>query len=952
MISVKLRGCAHRAGLILSVTVVLFESAGIVHAQTTAPGTRPASSSSSSQEDQGTLSEVVVTGIRASQRTSIETKRTATTIVDAISAEQIGVLPDNSIAETLERVVGVTGDRFKGSASELSIRGLGPFLGFATINGRDISTGGGNRSVSFQQFPSELTKGVLVYKAQQADLVEGGVAGTIDLLTGTPLDYSGRHFDVSVKGQFDPYAHKFNDESGFGGRGSASYSDRFDTGIGDFGVLAGFFHSKNRVPEDFYTTSSSWRPCNTLQNSPATSSANCAFAAAPSATTTLAPTPYYISNTYNYRELATDEERNAFMSTVEWRLDESFRMLADVEISSRDDLEGWHDLVLSDGRRGIGNAVVGADGVLDSYSGNSRVGAQTRLRDRYERYSGGGFAADWTPNSWKVHGDLSESRSHRTQADRSAALSTRAFVPYSIQAAGFDIPQLTFTNFDPNDFTKFNSNTSANYSSNTTDFVDDIKAAKIDVEHPLELLLLRSIKGGVRWSKREHESVNAAGASNPITDQALVSTAVNNCHVPFEESRWGADSKGGGVPSTWATFDPGCLYSTFAGTSAAAPAIGRDPSNVNVTERTLAGYLMASFGSRTARLPFAGNLGVRVVRTRETVRGFSSALHATTAPDGFIQLTADQVNLTPVSAGNSFTDVLPSLNLAFDVREDFKIRGAVYKAIARPNMEEMRSGRTFTAQSGEAVSVPAALASASGGNPALEPLRSWNYDLSFEWYPDPYTLVSVAPYYKELKAAFTVSTNNTNPETVLVDGVGYTVNVAQLANSPQKSWLRGFEINAQHSFRELPGLLQGLGTQLSYSHAQSNYNFPDPSAVDPAHPLDLFTNPAGIVGLSRYIYNATVYWSNERLEVRTAYRYRSLYFKPVEPTGSAANRYVDNGGFLDASIRYNIIRNTDVMAQVTNITNQPQVMFRPVEGQVAQTEYSGRTYYLGAHFHY
>src|SRR6266566_4630017 len=109
MISVKLRSCAHRAGFALSVVVVLFESAGIVHAQTTAPEARSASSSSSSQEDQGTLSEVVVTGIRASQRTSIETKRTATTIVDAISAEQIGVLPDNSIAETLERVVGVTG---------------------------------------------------------------------------------------------------------------------------------------------------------------------------------------------------------------------------------------------------------------------------------------------------------------------------------------------------------------------------------------------------------------------------------------------------------------------------------------------------------------------------------------------------------------------------------------------------------------------------------------------------------------------------------------------------------------------------------------------------------------------------------------------------------------------------------------------------------------------------
>jgi len=938
MISVELKDYARRAGLALSIIVILLASGGIAHAQTTASDTP--------------LSEVVVTGIRASQRTSIETKRNATTIVDVISADQIGVLPDNSIAETLERVVGVTGDRFKGSASELSIRGLGPFLGFATINGRDISTGGGNRSVSFQQFPSELTKGVVVHKAQEADLVEGGVAGTVDLLTGTPLDYSGRHFDVSLKGQYDPYADKFHDESGFGERGSVSYSDRYATGIGDFGVLAGFFHSKNRVPEDFYTTSSSWRPCNTLQTAPATSSANCAIAAAPSATTTLAPTTYYISNTYNYRELATDEERNAFMSSVEWRLNESLRMLADVEISTRDDQEGWHDLVLSDGRRGIGNAVIGTDGVLDSYSGNSRVGAQTRLRDRYERYSGGGLAVDWTPNGWRVHGDLSESRSHRNQVDRSAALSTRAFVPYSIQAAGFDIPQLTFPSFDPNDFTQFNSNTSANYSSNTTDFVDDIKAAKIDVEHPFELPLLESVKGGVRWSQREHVSINATGASVAITNQALVNTAVNNCHVAFEESGWGADSKGGGVPRTWATFDPGCLYSTFAGTSAGAQTIDRDPGNVNVTERTLAGYLMASFGSRTTRLPFSGNLGVRVVRTREAVQGFSSALHATTLPDGFIQLTADQVNLTPVSAGNSFTDVLPSLNLAFDVREDFKIRGAVYKAIARPNMEEMRSGRTFTAQSGEAASVQAALSSASGGNPALEPLRSWNYDLSFEWYPDPYTLLSLAPYYKELQAAFTVSTNNTNPETVLVDGVPYTVNVAQLANSPQKSWVRGFEINAQHSFRELPGLLSGLGTQLSFSHAQSNYGFPDPSAVDPAHPLDLYTSSAGIIGLSRTVYNATMYWSNERLEIRTAYRYRSRYFKPLEPTGAAANRYIDNGGFLDASLRYNITHNLDVMAQATNITNEPQVMFRPVEGQVAQTEYSGRTYFLGAHYHY
>ena len=933
--------------LLLSTTAALAQTAPVQ----TAPAQTPPAAEADADASQ--VEAVVVTGIRASQRSSIATKREATTIVDAISANDIGALPDNSVAETLQRVVGVTGDRFKGSASELSIRGLGPFLALATINGRDISSGGGNRSVSFQQFPSELTKGVVVYKAQQADLVEGGIAGSVDLLTGQPLDYHKRRVDLSVKGQYDPYANKFVDERGLGYKISGSYIDQFETKIGDIGVMLGYYKAHSKVPEDFYTTSSSWRPCDTLANNPATSTTNCSQVAKAPTGATLASQSYLVSNTYNYRELSTDEDRESIMGTLEWRPSQDLHFIADFQTSKRDDDEGWHDLVLLDGRRGIGNATINDDGVLESYSGNSRIGAQTRQRNRFERYTGGGLAGDWTPGEWKVHGEVSYNRSHRTQDDRSAAVGTVAFVPYTIDASHNDIPGLTFTNFDPNNFAAFNSTTAANWSANSTDFKDEIKTGKLDVTRNFEDSFFTSIKAGVRYSERDHASLSASTPSNPITNQALINSAINGCNMPFEEKNWGKDAEGGvsGLRS-WTTFDPVCLYSAFSGTTAAGIPVAKDPGNADVTEKTLAGYAMTSFRTEVAGMPLTGNAGVRVIQTRETVRGYTAPLHAITQPDGSIILKADTANLSPVQAKNEFTDILPSLNLSLEPREDFKVRLAIYKALARPNMEEMSAGRSFTTLSGEATSVPAALASASGGNPQLEPLKAWNYDMSFEWYPDDLTIISFAPYYKRLSAAFITSQFGSRAEPVVVDGTTYTVNIAQLTNSDEKSYLRGFEVTAQHSFKNLPGLLSGFGTQLSYSYADSNYKFADPSSVGTANPLTNFVDPAGVVGLSKNVYNATVYWQDDKLEVRAAYRFRSGYFKPLEPVGSAANRYVDDGAFLDASVKYNLTPNLELSVQASNLTNEPQIMYRPTVGSVAQVEYSGATYLAGIRFHF
>jgi iron complex outermembrane receptor protein len=193
-------------------------------------------------DDGAQVDDVVVTGIRATQRSSIAVKRDSATIVDAIVNDEIGSQPDNSVGDTLERITGVTADRFKGNANELSVRGLGPTLSFSTFNGREVSTAGPDRSVAFQQFPSELVNGVLVYKTQQADFPEGGIAGVIDLRSIRPLDARPR-IQAEYRGVYQDKEAAVPGRDGFGYRANISVTNRWrDTSIGDIGVSLGYQH--------------------------------------------------------------------------------------------------------------------------------------------------------------------------------------------------------------------------------------------------------------------------------------------------------------------------------------------------------------------------------------------------------------------------------------------------------------------------------------------------------------------------------------------------------------------------------------------------------------------------------------------------------------------------------------------------------------------------------------
>ena len=202
-------------------------------------------------EEAKTLDTIVVTGSRATIQNSIDLKRSSTQIVDGLSAEEIGDLPALSIGEALENITGAASHRENGGATEISIRGLGPYLSSTVVNGRAATNGSGDRSVNFSQFPSELMNKLAIFKTQDASQIEGGVAGQIQLETLKPLEFGKRRFQFDLKGNANP--DQLNQDGTTAGdigyRGTVSYVDQFETGIGAFGVSLGVQRSDISQPE-------------------------------------------------------------------------------------------------------------------------------------------------------------------------------------------------------------------------------------------------------------------------------------------------------------------------------------------------------------------------------------------------------------------------------------------------------------------------------------------------------------------------------------------------------------------------------------------------------------------------------------------------------------------------------------------------------------------------------
>lgn len=948
MVSIRARARA-RALLLAGVSVAAALAVVPARAQDGAPAPADTPEAEQSQEDR-----IIVTGIRETIQTSIQSKRNADAIVDAVSSKEIGELPGQSVGEVIATITGASIDRANYGPTEVSIRGLGSGLSMTTLNRREATNGSGDRAVNFGQFPSELFNAIKIYKTQQADLIEGGVAGLIELETRKPLDHKRRQVQAEIKGNLNPYQDRIAGRSPYGYRATASYIDQFDIGaLGRLGISIGYQRNDVNDPVERFYTSTTWFTCNAAL----VSTANCTEVTRQQGN---AGTPYYhASNSYLYRQMITSDLRNAVFGAVQWQPSPTIDVNLDLQYSRRQYSEQRNDFGTAEGRYNLHNVVIGDNHQLLSADGSATMQTVSGLFQRDEKYLGFGGNVEWKPTDrLTVTADFGYSHTTRLDITRQVRLRTDPFdiygvrtpinnqrIPYHVDFTQSFLPAFAYDpRFDPTDHDVFSDDARLTRSQDGRD--DEIHSARLDASYKLDGFLERIDIGG-RWAKRKF-----FGYSNDVNidqNDLAVDRRVNlACRTPFPERNFFADAPSRGIAG-YATFDVLCQFRNYLGTEDPGNSGDlRAVENSDVTEETWAGYAMATYSGRFAGIPVRGNFGVRGVHTQVTARGLRSGLDVINNSDGTISLRANgSFTDTRITAGTMRW--LPSVNAIFDVAPRMRVRAGIYRAMSRPAPSALGAGRTITLEVGNGfTSVTDAINSIiATGSPRLKPTMSWNGDLAFEYYANKDTLFAATAYYKRFSGGKIPITTDEN---FTIGGQDYAVPVTQTANSNDKADLYGLEITASNRFSWLPHPLDGLGVKLSYNYAWSNYKTQDiryGDVVDSAtgNLIPGLIPPAGLSGYSKHVFSAQAFYEIGPISLQGIYRYRSRYYQAFTSDNTQL-RYVEGNNTFDANLSYRINKVADIRFQALNLFNAPRVEYMPVVGSTRNVEYYGPQYFL------
>lgn len=962
------------------------------------------------------IDEVVATGTRQTIQDSIAVKRQSTSIVDALSSNDIGDIPALSIGEAIETLTGATSHVDQGGATEISIRGLGPFLGSTVFNGREATNGGGDRSVNFSQFPSELIDKLKIYKTQEASLIEGGVSGQIHLDTVKPLDYGKRRIQFGAKGSYNPDNFDLNNKDrGLGYRLTGSYIDQFElNGGGDIGISIGVQLNRSTNPEQEARTSSGFRDCRNVISGDANSDdfgvdslgdpdQNCDSGDGDLVTevdpvTGVAPdadTPFVlVSSQRSFRQNITDDSRDAIFGAVQFQPNDRLDINADIQYSDRVFTERRSNLVI-DGNSFLNPGESGEIVPLNVSSSGALLGGTTldgaevssEYQERLEEYFGGGLSVSYEATE-RLNLSLDASYSDTTR--RENIIQTRLRSNTDDDSGSEDVftgilvdlenhnQQFIFRNFDVTD--PFSFNNSPRTREDLNQFRNnEIIALRGDADYDLDKGIFTTLKGGLRYSELSFDSVPRSRLETDGSPEAISATFEDDfpgCqNSVFPENDFlgsvtdgnlitNIDSNGdvidSGTGSSYLSFDPICLAEAVLGRSIAIPEPAVTLSNVDVTEKTLAGYVQADYETTLGQFPVRGNFGVRVVDTDVTSIGLRGNLTSVTDPvTNTVTVTADldPASFTSVEGGGSYTEFLPSFNAVVDLNDSVVFRAGIFRALSRPDPSDLGFGLTFSnfdegddeSNSGDTVQEAVGNITASG-NPFLEPLTSWNFDGALEWYPNKDTILAGGVYYKSFRGGFE---NATRVQELSVDGETLLLPVTTQETVSDTNTIYGFELTATHAFDYLPGLLSGFGAKLSYNWADSNFEFEDAvfgestvfSAGEATERVGIVP-PANLPGFSKHVLSAQLYYQIGDLDLQGIYKYRSEYFQQFITTPGNI-RYIGNRNIFEVRASYKINNNFKVSIEALNIFNEERRSFNPTPDSFSEVNVYGPRIFAG-----
>ncbi|SDR16263.1 TonB-dependent receptor [Pseudoxanthomonas sp. CF125] len=835
----------------LSIAALLSANA---HAQEAAAITDEAAKTEATE-----LDAVVVTGVRSSVTKAQAIKQNAEQIVDSIVAEDIGKLPDNNVAEALQRISGIQIQRNYGEGSEIAIRGLTQVR--TELNGRDIFTANDGRGLSFEDVSAELLSGVNVYKNPSAEMIEGGLGGTVDLRTRLPFDYDGMKLAGGI--QYNHYDLADKGETAFSGL----FSNRWQTGIGEIGLLVNLSKQKGSFRQDTISIEPWYDQTGPVDGLPGYEDQNVSV-----------PHGAGINTTNGERD------RQTSAIALQWRPND------DVEVylqALRSDYDfSWLDysfFVYSGGNPmqpvpGSSYVVNDRNEFVSGTFQNTPADSNTSLTKRHSVTTDYSAGAKWTVNDRLSLSTDFQYVDATTESTRYIVGTGMTATPRFTMDFSGDLPRLTVT--DASGAEGYLSD-SANYIGWKfhLDNQDDNKGTEFAWRSDMDLAFdegfFRSFKAGVRYTDRDAKNKGNVWRFMCLNGCAGAAFA-DYPNIPLVQNPTSDFFRGDGY-----TFGPtltasnaavGDYGATLAGFGAEPLTFG--PRNINTqSEQTYAAYGVLRFGSDAGALPFDGNVGVRVVRTELESTGVM------TNPD-------DLAGLLPISVQQSYTDVLPSLNLRLFLRDNLQWRFAASKGISRPGFDKLNPNLGLSVDTG-------GRRTGSAGNPNLTPMEANQFDTSLEWYFGKGSMLYGTAFYKKVDGFIA---DVTAPETI--DGVEWEITRPVNGDNGK---IKGVEVGYTQFFDFLPGWLSGFGLQTNYTYVDSKA--PSPTATD--------TNGQALTvplqGLSKNSYNVILSYEQPRFAARVAYNWRSDWLVTTAGNGTG-NLPVYNKGFgqLDASVRFNI----------------------------------------------
>ncbi|WP_076543134.1 TonB-dependent receptor [Shewanella sp. UCD-KL21] len=946
---------------------------------------------------------VEVIGTRRTIQDQIAIKRESTTVVDGLSASDIGDLPALSIGEALETLTGASSHRENGGATEISIRGLGPFLSATNINGREATNGSGDRSVNFSQFPSELMQKVAIYKTQDASMIEGGVAGVITLETLKPLDFGKQRFQAEVKGNYNPdqanVDNSLQDDLGY--RGTLSYVDQFEFDNGQaFGLSVGFQRQDISQPEAEYrssspTGSSLWAclndPTDTSTGFFRDTAGDCEDPGNQGYNNAIDPETglavddgreyAWTGSSRSFRQNETSDERDALFFALQYQPSNKWDINFDAQISDRTQAEARHDLIFLQKRVTPGvtgqNLITNDVGGILHWEGEERIESAGEQFSREENYRGYGLNVEhFFSDDLKISVDLGYSKTSREelQITNRGRTSSRPFLSWDL---GEYIPHFTVTDFDVTDISNFTDSLRTRIDrENVRD--NEIMGARLDIDYILDGDFFSSVQAGVRVSELTFVQFGGTNGNGSRTTYNLDESATSaidvleGCQIAFPETDFlssvsdgdiitHVDSSGNvvesGTGASWATYNNECFSQAVAasqGGEFAYPEVTyENAGTIDVTEQTTSAYAMLNYDTEMFGKYIRGNFGVRVVDTDVTSIGFREGFDVVTDPaTGIVELVPNG-SIEKIVGGGDYTEVLPSFNLVVDYDDNILLRAGIYRGMSRADPSDLSYSRTFvTDDSDDPESVEDLLVGVNGsGNPDLQPLMSWNYDAAVEWYPSDDSMVALGVYYKQFNGGYQ---QQTQLENFIVDGVEVSLPITNSVTTDDKSDLYGFE--ATFSYRwDL-----GVGVKLGYNYADTSYEFEDSNygntfttGLDGVVTQETvgIVPPASVPGFSEHVFNGQIYYQIGGFDTALIYKYRSEYFQPYTSNGTRL-RYVDEAGIWEARAAYKINQHIRIKVSAINLFSEPRSDDFYTQGNLGQVSDYGPRLFAGVSFKY